>query len=83
MRRRRTIGSPPRFFDSLFIVDWLSEGVGEPVWVRKKVSRESRRGGEQFERSEQTDLAKAQLRVIFSLQPYIFPLSCNPKPNEG
>ena len=76
MRRRRTIGSPPRFFDSLFIVDWLSDGVGEPVWVRKKVSRESRRGGEQFERSERTDVGKAQL-----VEPegnHIYLLSCNP-----
>ena len=72
MRRRRTIGSPPRFFDSLFIVDWLSERVGEPVWVSKKASRESRRGGEQFERSEQTDLTKAQLECSCNH------ISCNP-----
>ena len=76
MRRRRTIGSPPRFFESLFIVDWLSEGVGEPVWVRKKVSRESRRGGEQFERSERTDVGKAQL--VEPERNHIYLLSCNP-----
>ena len=55
MRRRRTTGSPPRFFDSLFIVGRVSEGVGEPVWVRKGVSPGSPVRGEQFERSEQTN----------------------------
>ena len=64
MRRRRTIGSPPRFFDSLFIVGRLSaeRRGGTPVWERKKVSHESHDGGEHFEQ-------RADVMATFTRNP--------------
>ena len=38
MSRRRTIGSPPRLFDSLFIVGRLSEGAGHLCESARKLA---------------------------------------------